>query len=413
MENTFEIQQIVIKHLRQEILSPQEKAILEQFLATTGGKTLVENFQDSEWVSKELARIEESSTDEEEVWQKIQGMLVDKGFAKGVYKETPVIPMIQPRKIPVWRNVAAGIMILTVAGVVYWKAFMPRKNVAEQPVAAAAAIAGKPGGDRAVLTLEDGRQINLDSVSTGAIMQQDNANISKLASGQLAYTVLHGKPTATSFNTLSTPRAGQFSLVLPDGSRVWLNNASSLRYPTAFGSSRAVALTGEAFFEVAKDASRPFSVTIHHSGAGEDGGTIQVSGTSFNVMAYPDESTERTTLVEGKIRFTRQGASQVLEPAQQSVVDAKGNQQLVREVNVGEVTAWKNGYFHFDHSTLEGTMRQLARWYDVDVEYKGPMTEQAFVGKIQRNLPLDVILKGLENEHIHFRLEGRKLLVLP
>ncbi|HEV2478588.1 MAG TPA: FecR domain-containing protein, partial [Puia sp.] len=176
---------------------------------------------------------------------------------------------------------------------------------------------------------------------------------------------------------------------------------------------REVELTGEAYFEVAKDARHPFRVHIHNSPAGADGGTIDVLGTSFNIMAYSDETAERATLVDGSIRYSHGGNSALLKPAEQSVLDAQGDLKTLHHVNVDEITAWKNGYFHFDHSSLETTMRQLARWYDVTVEYQAGIQPQEFMGKIQRSMSLATVLKGLEGEHVHFKLEGKKVIVTP
>lgn len=414
MQNMFEVQQIVIKHLRQEILSVEESAILRQLLATKGGPELIEKFKDKEWVEEQLTQMEGFSNDR--IWQKFQS-LVEAERMNSMNKVNEAVAAIHTghRRL-IWRRISAvaAVIVLVAVSAIYWVSHRNGTASGTGGRANVAAVAGLPGGNKAVLTLSDGRQINLDSSSNGAIADQGNITISKPAEGQLAYSALLQKPSTSVYNTLSTPRAGQFSLSLPDGTKVWLNNASSLRYPVFFtGDRREVDLTGEAYFEVAQNATMPFVVRIQNSGAGPDGGAVEVLGTAFNIMAYQDEQTERTTLVEGKVRVQLQGHQQVLQPQEQAVADAEGHLEITTHVNVAEVTAWKNGYFHFDHSSLTGTMRQLARWYDVEVEYKGRMTEQAFMGKIQRNLPLEVVLKGLANEHVHFQLEGRKLLVLP
>jgi ferric-dicitrate binding protein FerR (iron transport regulator) len=277
----------------------------------------------------------------------------------------------------------------------------------------------RPGGNKALLTLADGRKIDLDSSTNGVLAAQQNTTVSKPADGQLAYKgSSNEKPMPLAFNTLSTPKAGQFALTLADGTRVWLNNASTLRYPVAFtGADRSVDLYGEAYFEVAHDQAHPFHVIVHRvtepttASATDRTSTIEVLGTVFNVMAYGDEPDERATLLSGSIRFTDAGHSTLLHPDQQSVLDDKGALHLSSHVNVQEVIAWKNGYFHFDHSSLENTMRQLARWYDVDVRYEGHATPQAFMGRIQRDLPLSVVLHGLENDHVKFSLQGKTLIV--
>jgi ferric-dicitrate binding protein FerR (iron transport regulator) len=289
----------------------------------------------------------------------------------------------------------------------------------------------QPGGNKAVLTLADGRRIDLDSSANGVLTHQGNMKVSKLSDGRLAYNKIKTsdeKPVARAYNSLSTPRAGQFSLRLPDGTDVWLNNASIIRYPVAFtGADRTVEVAGEAYFEVAKDAAHPFRVIVHR-GAGatrlatlapdaipvtDEGGSIEVLGTSFNVMAYNDEPAELTTLVNGSIRFIREGTGVLLHPEEQSVLEAGGALHVLPSVDVAEVTAWKNGFFNFDHASFQTTMRQLARWYDINVTYQVQPSGQEFQGRIERNLPLSVILKELENEHIHFKLEGRDLTVTP
>jgi transmembrane sensor len=414
MENIFEVQKVVIKYLRQENLSEAESAILERLLATEGGRELIEKFEDKEWVSAQLQRMQEQN--DQIVWEKIQsGSAMDGARLAGMV-DSIVVPMPRKGLRGIWRAGVAAAVIVVVAGAAYWGLMRGPTEAIKPPVTATVAREVLPGGDRAVLTLGDGTQINLDSSAFGRVADQGNVKISKQANGQLVYSVLNEKPNAPAFNTLSTPRAGQFSILLPDGTKVWLNNASSLRYPTNFtGASREVTLNGEGFFDVAKNPAMPFKVSVKNSGVGEDGGIVKVLGTSFNVMAYPDEGSERITLLQGSIQVEGQGHKQTLKPAEQSVIGSDGSVQTMRNVNVQEVTAWTKGYFHFDHTSLEGTMRQLARWYDVEVVYKGNPADQAFTGtgKIQRNLPLAVVLKALETEHIHFQLEGRKLIVTP
>jgi ferric-dicitrate binding protein FerR (iron transport regulator) len=266
----------------------------------------------------------------------------------------------------------------------------------------------KPGGNKAILTLADGRRIDLDTTANGVLANQGNSRVAKLSNGQLAYNNIAKQPLVLAYNSLSTPRAGQFMVRLPDGTRVWLNNASVLRYPVAFtGPDRTVELAGEAYFEVAKDAAHPFRVKV------QDSATVEVLGTSFNIMAYSDEPAERTTLIDGSIRVTRDNQSTLLKPAEQSALEGTGKLRVTPDVDVQEVIAWKNGYFQFDHASLQTTMRQLARWYDIDVVYEGQIPEHEFQGKIQRSLLLSDVLKGLENDQVHFRLDGRKLIVTP
>jgi ferric-dicitrate binding protein FerR (iron transport regulator) len=409
MESSFDIELIVLKYVRDRSLSADEAARLRQWLTESDDPdrlAIVERMKtDPDWVQAELLRLQQVRT--EAIWSKIEWPKV----------ETPVKPLfsipLSPQTGRRWWNLTAAASIITIvcaggAWLWYSRAHQPPPPVVA-PVAVAADI--KPGGNKAVLTLADGRRIDLGATANGVVADQGNTKVDKLSDGQIAYNKVKtefAQPLALAYNSLSTPRAGQFTLLLPDGSRVWLNNASVLRYPVAFtGPDRTVELAGEAYFEVARDAAHPFRVKV------QDGATVEVLGTSFNIMAYSDEPAERTTLIDGSVRVRQGNHDVLLRPAEQSALGADGKLQVTPDVNVQEVIAWKNGYFHFDHASLQTTMRQFARWYDIDVVYQGQLPEHEFVGRIQRNLPLADILKELENDQVHFKLEGRKLLVTP
>jgi len=408
MEPPFDIDSIVLKYVRDRSLSPDEAARLREWLAVSPDRrALVERMRsDPDWVEAELLRLKE--VDAERIWSRVESRI----------KPTPSIPLTHTRRRWLTYAAAASVIgILSAGGAWLWFS-RNRPAPAARPTPAVASTDIKPGSNRAVLTLADGRRVDLSATANGVVADQGNSKVTKLADGQLAYNkekTSAEKPPAAgaamAYNSLSTPRAGQFTLLLPDGTRVWLNNASTIRYPVAFtGPDRTVELAGEAYFEVAKDAAHPFRVNVQN--ASHDGGTIEVLGTSFNVMAYSDEPTERTTLVAGSIRVTEANQSALLKPAEQSALDARGKLRVIPDVNVQEVIAWKNGFFHFDHASLQTTMRQLARWYDIDVVYEGQLnSDQAFNGRIQRDLTLNDVLKGLESDQVHFKLEGRKLIV--
>jgi ferric-dicitrate binding protein FerR (iron transport regulator) len=413
MDQSQDIDRILLKYIREEALSTEETIFLQQWLhAGEGREEMIENIKnETDWMQEELKKMQQVPPSR--IWDTVSARLEQEGHWTAA-TAVPVVPLVRPAKR--WgRLFAAATVLFAVAGTTFWvlqnRSIAPTNSPVQSQLAKKSPDA-QPGSNRAILTLANGQQINLDSTGNGVLASQGNMNVTKLADGQLAYNKSsEEKPTASAFNVLSTPRAGQFSLTLPDGSHVWLNNASSLRYPVSFtGNSREVDLTGEAYFEIAKDATHPFRVAIHR---GISPSAIEVLGTSFNIMAYDDENAERTTLVEGSVRFVHNDASVLLKPEEQSVLDKNGALKTLSHVNVSEITAWKNGYFHFDHASLETTMRQLSRWYDVDVEYAGNVPPQEFMGKIQRNLPLSAVLKGLENEHVHFVLEGRKIQVHP
>jgi transmembrane sensor len=402
MEPSFDIDLIVLKYVRDRSLSPDEAVRLRQWLAESNDpdrRALVERMKnDPDWVQGELLRMQNIRA--ESIWSKIENRITP----------TPSLPLTLQTGRRRWIFTAAASIITVVCAGGAWLWLSRNHPPAPAPVVATADV--KPGGNKAVLTLADGRRIDLDTTANGVLANQGNTRVAKLSDGQLAYNKEKNtteKPNAApAYNSLSTPRKGQFALRLPDGTRVWLNNASVLRYPVAFtGPDRTVELAGEAYFEVARDQAHPFRVKL------QDGASVEVLGTSFNIMAYNDEPAEQTTLIDGSIRVTRDNQSALLKPAEQSVLDSTGKLRVTPEVDVQEVIAWKNGYFQFDHASLQTTMRQLARWYDIDVVYQGQIPEHEFQGKIQRSLLLSDVLRELENDQLHFRLDGRKLIVTP
>lgn len=247
-----------------------------------------------------------------------------------------------------------------------------------------------PGGNKAVLTLANGQQIVLDASAEGSLAQQGATQVIKLDSGTLAYRQGEASGKTTAYNTITTPRAGQYIVVLPDGSKVWLNAESSLRFPVAFtGDSREVEMTGEAYFEIAQNSHQPFKVvTGQHK--------IDVLGTSFNISAYSDESKVSTTLLEGAVRVTNGEATQYLHPGQQA--QASGNTiQLVKNPDLKDVMAWKDGVFRFNESTLDEIVKQLSRWYDIQFTFKNAhRLSDHYIGTIPRNVPLSQVLHLLE-----------------
>jgi transmembrane sensor len=282
----------------------------------------------------------------------------------------------------------------------------------------------QPGSNKAVLTLADGSNIALDSAHTGRLTQQGRAQVLKLADGRLKYDASDenghengsrngdGQTTAVTYNILSTPKGGQYRLVLPDGSQVWLNAASSIRYPTTFtGTDREVEITGEAYFEIARDPSMPFRVqTVNHLGDA-DPMTIEVLGTHFNVNAYADEDAVRTTLLEGSVKIKKGKRSGLLRPGQQAQLQPTGEIRWIPDADVEQATAWKNGVFEFDGEELPVIMRQIARWYDVEVEYEGKIPTEPFTGRVSRSTSLSGVLKILKLSDIEVTVHNNKVIV--
>jgi transmembrane sensor len=312
-----------------------------------------------------------------------------------------------------WAAVAASIIVLLSAGAWYWLAHKAGADMRGTELLAIKKNDVAPGLNGAILTLADGKQIVLDSTNSGFSANEGDARVTKSSNDQLTYQEAHavsGRSIAIIYNTLTTPRGRKINVVLADGTKVWLNAASSIKYPTVFsGKDRVVEITGEAYFEVAENARLPFIVKKMGSDY-----NVLVLGTHFNVNAYDDEEAITTTLLEGLVRTDNGGISRTLKPGQQAIVrkDHAGV-EILTDANIGGVMAWKNGNFSFDRVDINAVMRQIARWYDVDVEYKGTITRH-FGGTISRDVNVSQVLKMLElTGAVRFGIEGRKIIVMP
>jgi Fe2+-dicitrate sensor, membrane component len=313
---------------------------------------------------------------------------------------------LQVHRIPLYRRwwwAAASVIILLSAGLYFFN----RPATTQQVVAAlqneAAPEEAMPGGNRAVLKLADGITIVLDSAANGTLAMQGNTNIVKLDNGQIAYSG-NGQSSDLLYNTMSTPRGGQYQLTLPDGTKVWLNAASSITFPVAFtGNTRDVSVTGEVYFEVAKNKEKPFVVDVNKQLQ------VEVLGTHFNINCYPEESVIKTTLVEGSVRVSNQQTI-VLTPGQQAI--AQGAELAVNpQPNIAQVLAWKNGLFDFQDMRFAEAMRQVERWYDIQVVYDGPAPDIEFTGGMDRGIQLSGIIRFLNDYGIKTRLQGRRLII--
>lgn len=270
----------------------------------------------------------------------------------------------------------------------------------------------QPGGNKAFLTLADGTKLSLSDADNGELARQAGIIITKTKDGQLIYEVSH---TGTDekevvYNTISTPAGGQYQVRLPDGTVVWLNALSSLTYPTAFKEvTRKVVLIGEGYFEVFKNQSQPFVVSTNGAGKAQE---VTVLGTHFNINSYKDEDATKTTLIEGSVKVASSLKSQVsLKPGQQSILKEAFE---VIDVDVTQFTDWRNDNFVFNNESIEGIMRKLARWYDIDVIYQGEISYANFGGEISRSKKLSEVLGVLEaTRTIHFKIEGRRVTVMP
>jgi ferric-dicitrate binding protein FerR (iron transport regulator) len=307
------------------------------------------------------------------------------------------------RRLPSMRRwwVAASMLFLLGSGLY----FFLQHNKRNKPLVARSSTGTDllPGRNGAILTLADGSQVELDSFKNGTVASQNGAQV-VLANGQLSYDVTGNASTEIAYNSIHTPRGRQFHVQLPDGTGVWLNAASSIRYPTRFtGAERKVDITGEAYLEVTKDTKMPFFVNVNNQA------TVEVLGTHFNINAYENEGSLAATLLEGAVRVSKGAERVMLRPEQQ----AKIAQRITVENNISidKVMAWKNGYFYFDHQDISSIMRQVQRWYDVEVVYES-VPEKTFSGTIPRNVKASQLLKMLElTENVKFTIDNNKIIV--
>lgn len=297
--------------------------------------------------------------------------------------------------------VAASIILFLGIGAYLWTA---DQNAQDARVAAVPAQDILPGMEGAILTLSDGRQVVLDSLNNGVIAQQNGSDV-VLNNGTLAYDLTGASTEAVVYNTITTPNGKQFVATLPDGTKVWLNAGSSIQYPTVFNApERRVVVTGEVYMEVASDKSKPFLVNI------DQRAQVEVLGTTFNVNAYQNEPSITTTLIAGAVRVKSEGkVSEILAPGQQAAI---GKAIVVSHADMEGVTAWKNGSFYFNNTSITEVMRQIERWYDIEVVYENGIPDIELLGTAKRNLSLDGIIRGLSAMGVVLRLEPGKRLVV-
>lgn len=390
---------LLLKHLQGD-LTETEQELLEQWVSqSTRNRVFFASVTDEEQLRQQLLAFydEEAEDNENIILSKIR---------QQINMDTSEAPVRRISPLRRWAWAAASVLLATAIGGYMWLNRDARPDtIATTPAEIL------PGRSGAVLTLADGSHVVLDSMGNGVIGNQNGTQL-LLKNGQLAYNA--GEESATiAYNNLSTPKGRQFQLILPDGTKVWMNAASSLRYPTTFsGSSREVEVKGEVYFEVAGNAQQPFIIDV------DNRARIQVLGTRFNVNAYANEAAIKTTLVEGSVKvIAGEAPSVILKPGQQAQISslATGNApiRVVNDVDVDKAVAWKSGLFNFDNSSLEEVMRQLERWYDIEVVYGKSIPDIRFGGKLSNDVSLSGLLQSLKESEVHFRIEGRKLIVLP
>jgi transmembrane sensor len=410
MPTPQEIQKLIIAHLEGS-LSGEDKERLDAWLNESPiNRDAVQSFIEEDKLSPAILEMYQY---QEKIWDRLKPAI-----STGNATVHEIVPL-QPNKrvhrahflrTKFFRYAAAALLLISI-GAYLWnllnKEKLPQGITARTKPADKADVA--PGGQKATLTLVDGSVIVLDSAANGKIASQGNVGVIKKKDGELEYVseATVKSIVAPAYNTMRTPRGGQYQLILPDGTKVWLNAASSITYPTAFtGKERAIAITGEAYFEVVHNAAMPFRVRAN-------GVNVEVLGTSFNISAYDDEAATNTTLLKGSVKISSGDKGALLQPGQQAQASTQHGLRVLSGVNTDAITAWKNGYFSFQRSDLPAVMRQLARWYDVTVEYRGGMPQGKFGGEISRNANLSQVLSILEESNIRFSIEEKKIIVHP
>lgn len=358
----------LLKKYQEGRCTPEEKELVEKVYQEVVDPQLGELPQD------QLLQLKDN------VWQRLEAGLL----------HVPEPEEAPSGRIWVWRAAAA---VLVLAGVTAAYLFINKPAPGSQVAKISVIDDVAPGGNKAVLILGDGSKVNLSDAQNGKLAA--SANVTKTADGEVVYTAPE-QSGVTVYNTISTPKGGQYNITLPDGSKVWLNAASSLKFPTNFAtSSRKVELTGEGYFEIAQNPGRPFIVSTIKQ-------TVEVLGTHFNVNAYADEPSVRTTLLSGKVRVRTSHGDKVLSPGQQSVGSETGLQ--VREADLELTMAWRNGSLRFRDQDLPTVMREVARWYDVTVAFEGKPDSRTYTGYVSRASNLSSFLKILKLSNIEFRL---------
>ena len=322
------------------------------------------------------------------------------------------LPPEKTKVSKLWTYAVAASVLLAVSIAVYYFSYQP-SNSSKAPVIAATEQDIGPGGSKATLRLSDGAVVDLESTAAGPIKNETGITIHKSADGELSYTALTQTATSVKYNTLTTPNGGMFKIILSDGTTVWLNAASSLKYPVAFtGKQRVVELTGEGYFEVASSVSlktnekRPFIVKTGNT-------AIEVLGTHFNINAYENEGSIKTTLLEGSVRMygDEENQAKVLKPGQQGILTPDGTFTVSDNTNTDQVIAWKEGLFKFKDTDIKMIMRQVERWYNVPVVYDGKVNGH-FNATISRNVPVSKLLHYLQlTGHVQFKVGENKIIV--
>ncbi len=389
-KEAYRIAYLIAGFIRNTITDKEHQELDDWVNATDKNMLLFEELTDEKNLEANLAWMDQTKS--EESFKKLQ----ESGSFK---KQTKTF-----RLKPIW--IAAASVIL-LAGALFIYRNSTNKTGLDNDMAIMDTTILQPGGNRATLTLSDGSVIDLTRAKNGLVASENESDIIKTSDGQLVYEGNNLPSEISAINKLSTPVGGQFQVKLPDGTKVWLNAATTLRYPARFpANERTVEIDGEAYFEVAKNNKQPFRVVL------SDNSTVNVIGTHFNVMAYGNENAKDVTLLEGSVLVRSNNKTETLQPGMQAKITAN---TLTKkdEIDTEQIIGWKNGLFVFHDATIQSIMRQVERWYDAKVVFKGE-TKQLFNATISRREPLSKLLRLLElNGYVHFKIENKIIYVLP
>ncbi len=330
---------------------------------------------------------------------------MDQDIAAMENEAAPVIINLPKRQYPLFYKIAAAIAVIALGLLIFIQVKNDKKEQFTQNQERQIEI--KPGSNQAILTLGDGKRVALNDSISGVLAENESTVISKEDNGLVVYKYTGNSNLSRNqlvYNKIETPKGGVYQVILPDQSKVWLNNESSIKFPVCFSENeRRVEITGEVYFDISHNKRKPFRVISENQ-------VIEVLGTTFNVNAYTNEDAVRTTLIKGSVNIRSANHSKILNPGDQAVL--KTNDQLsVSKADVEGVIAWKDGYFKFDKVDIQTIMRQISRWYDVEVEYRGEIPKDQFIGKIKRNEDIKEVLKILEYGKVKFQFKGRKIIV--
>lgn len=389
LEDQFYISKLIIGHLQGNLDVQQQKEFADWITTSEGNRDFLNEFYNETQLNNDLKRY--NDLDEGVVWNKIVNSL----------NEKVVDQPKQPKKLPIllYKLVAAASLILVI-GLVFYLISKPKSLLSDRYANDIA-----PGGNKAILRLSNGKEIVLAGAGIGRLADESNVTINKSGDGTIAYNA-DGQVDAVvkgeTFNVVETPKGGQFTVGLADGTKITLNAASSLKFPVSFkGKERIVELTGEAYFEVAKNKTHPFIVKTGTE-------SIQVLGTQFNVNNYTDEGSIKTTLLEGSVMID---GKTILKPGEQAVFSATGLR--VNQVDTELAVAWKNNKFMFERARIQDIMKMVERWYNVQVIYQGEIPKEEFGGSVSRFDKVSKVLDILElTGNVHFRIEGRRIIVM-